>query len=48
MPTALDSAEVSNTERKHLRARLMLIWGRTIEEHRIADFDTWLAKIAKA
>lgn len=34
---------MSNAEKKRLLAELMLIWGRTIEEHRIGDFETWLA-----
>lgn len=40
--------KLSSQERKGLLARLMLEWGRTIEQHGIGDFDTWLAKIARA
>lgn len=36
---------MSNAEKKRLLAELMLIWGRTIEEHRIGDFNTWLARL---
>lgn len=32
--------------REELRAKLMLVWGRTIEEHKIPDFDVWVSTIA--
>lgn len=34
---------MSNGERKYIIGRLMIIWARTIEEHKIGDFETWLA-----
>lgn len=35
------------TERDKLRARLMLVWSRTLEDHRIADFDDWLVWVSQ-
>ena len=34
------------TEREIIRAKLLLLWGRTLKEHKIFDFDEWVKKHA--
>ena len=32
------------SQRNYLIGRLMVIWARTIEEHKNPDFDAWLSE----